>query len=256
MTPGIAALLDWAPAYVLVLARIGAAMVLMPGLSEAAAPAIVRAGLALTLSVLLTPVLAPILPPMPDAGATMALMIAGEVVTGLWFGWLARMIALALPLAAQLVAFLLGLSSVLQPDPELGPQSTAMARLFELAAPVIVLASGLYTVVLRALAGLFEVIPPGRMLPAGDSTQAVVQAVGTVFALALQIAAPFVVAAVVWNVVMGQVARVMGRVQIFFVLMPGQILGGLMLLSLAAGVMIAAWQHGAATYLDALPGAG
>jgi flagellar biosynthetic protein FliR len=92
------------------------------------------------------------------------------------------------------------------------------------------------------------------MLPAGDSIQVVVSAVGSVFSVALQVAAPFVVAAVAWNIAMGQIARVMSRVQIFFVMMPGQILGGLVLTSLGAGVMIAAWRHGADVYLGALPG--
>lgn len=255
-SPTIGQLLAWAPAFVIVLARVGAVMALMPGLGESTSPAIVRIGLALCLSVLLVPVLSATLPPVPEIGLNMALVVAGEVVTGLWFGWLARMITLALPIAAQFVAYLLGLSSVLQPDADLGAQSTALARLFELAVPVIVLASGLYTLVLRALVGLFALIPPGHMLPAGDGAQAALQVVGSTFALALQLASPFVVAAIAWYVAMGQIARVMSRVQIFFVMMPGQILGGLVLLSVAAGIMIAVWQRQAGTWLGALPGSG
>ena len=57
-------------------------------------------------------------------------MIVAEVMTGLWLGWLARLFCLALPIAAQFIAYLLGISTVLQPDAELGPQSTALAALF------------------------------------------------------------------------------------------------------------------------------
>jgi flagellar biosynthesis protein FliR len=249
-------LLTWAPAFALILARVGAAMALLPGLGESAAPATVRVGVALTLTILLVPILAPSLPPVPDSGLAMALMIVGEVVTGLWFGWVARMIALALPVGIQIVAYLLGVSSVLQPDADLGPQSTAIAKMFDLAVPVLILSSGLYTVVLRALVGLFQVVPPGHMLPPGDSLQTAVSAVATIFTVALQVAAPFVVAAVAWNVAIGQVARAMSRVQIFFVAMPGQILGGLVLLSLGAGTMIAAWRQAAEAWFNALPGAG
>src|SRR3954471_5362013 len=92
-----AALLDWAPAFALVLARVGAAMALLPGLGESAAPAMMRIGMALGLTILLLPGVQPLTPKIPEAGAEMALMVAGEVVIGLWFGWVARMIALALP---------------------------------------------------------------------------------------------------------------------------------------------------------------
>ncbi|MFL5288152.1 MAG: flagellar biosynthetic protein FliR [Rhodopila sp.] len=256
MSPTIGELLDWAPALALVVARIGPAMALLPGLGESAAPVMVRAGLALALSVLLVPLLAPAMPPMPDTGLRWALAIAGEVVTGLWFGWLARVIALALPVGIQLVSIFLGLTSVLQPDEELGPQSTAFARLFDLAVPVIILSSGMYTLVLQALAGLFTLIPPGHLLPAGDGVETVVATAATAFKLALQVASPFVVAAVAWQIAMGQVARVMSRVQIFFVMMPGQILAGLVLLGLAGGGMIAVWQQAAEHALGSLPGSG
>src|SRR3954452_7890814 len=150
-----AALLDWAPAFALVLARVGAAMTLLPGLGENAAPATMRIGLALSITILLLPEVQSLTPRVPEAGAEMALMVVGEVVTGLWFGWVARMIALALPIAAQIIAYLIGLSSVLQPDTELGPQSTALGKLLGLAAPMLILVSGLYVLPLRALDGLF-----------------------------------------------------------------------------------------------------
>jgi flagellar biosynthesis protein FliR len=138
-------LLTWAPAFALVLARVGATMTLLPGLGESVVPATVRIGIAMCITFLLLPTLQPLMPPVPASGLVMGLMISGEVVTGLWFGWLARLIMLALPMAAQFVAYFLGISSVLQPDAELGAQSTALSKLFELAAPTIILASGLYT---------------------------------------------------------------------------------------------------------------
>jgi flagellar biosynthesis protein FliR len=249
-------LLTWAPAFALVLARIGATMALLPGLGESVVPATVRIGIALCVTVLLLPILLPIMPVVPASGLTMGLMIAGEVVTGLWFGWLTRIIMLALPMGAQFVAYFLGISSVLQPDAELGPQTTALAKLFDLAAPMMILASGLYTLPLSALVGLFHLIPPGQMLPAGDGLQVAVQAVGTAFSLALRVASPFVVAVIIWHLAMGQVARVVSRVQIYFVAMPGQILAGLFLLATVGGAMIVAWRDGVESFLGTLPGPG
>ena len=256
MNASEAALLDWAPAFVLVLARVGGSMVLLPGVGEAVAPAIVRIGLALSITVLLLPDLQPMMPTVPAAGLSMGLMIAGEVVTGLWFGWVARMIVLALPVGAQFIGYMIGLSSVLQPDPELGAQSGVLGKLFEMAAPVLMLLSGLYRLPLTALNGLFELIPPGQMLPSADSTGIAIRAVGTGFSLALQLASPFVVIAVVWHLAIGQLARVASRMQIYFVSMPGQIMTGLALLTITASTMILAWREGVQAFLIALPGGG
>jgi flagellar biosynthetic protein FliR len=256
LSPTLAALLGWAPAFALVLARVGAAMALLPGVGETAAPAIVRIGLALSITILLLPELQPMMPPVPDAGLSMGLMVAGEVITGLWFGWVARMIVLALPICAQFIGYLIGLSSVLQPDTELGAQSGALGTLFQMAAPVVLLASGLYRLPLIALNGLFRLIPPGHMLPAADSTQIAIHAVGTGFSLALQLASPFVVVGIVWHVAIGLIGRIVSRMQIYFVSMPGQIMVGLGLLLIIGGTIILAWRDGTQAYFLALPGGG
>jgi len=256
MNPTLSALLDWAPAFALVFARVGSAMVLLPGLGESVAPAIVRLGLALSITILLLPDLQPLIPSIPEAGIRMGLMIAGEVITGLWFGWLARMIVLALPIGAQFIGYLTGLSSVLQPDPELGAQSSVLGKLFEMVAPMMLLVSGLYKLVLTALDGLFRLIPVGQILPAGDTAQVAIHAVGTGFGFALQLASPFVVLGIGWQLAMGQIARIVSRVQIYFVSIPGQIMTGLALLAIAGSTIILAWHDSAEVFLFALPGGG
>ena len=107
MTGDDAALLAALPvgafAFVLVMARIGAAISLLPGLGEAEPPMMLRIGLSLGVTVLLLPGIAPLIPPVPEAGIRAAFMVAAEVITGLWIGWLARLVVLALPVAGQIV---------------------------------------------------------------------------------------------------------------------------------------------------------
>jgi flagellar biosynthetic protein FliR len=253
MNFGEGALSEWAPAFALIFARVGAAMALLPGVGEAVAPAIVRIGLALSITILLMPELQPTIPPIPAAGLSLGLMIASEVITGLWFGWVARMIVLALPTGAQFIGYFIGLSSVLQPDAELGAQSGALGKLFEIAAPVILLVTGLYKLPLTALDGLFQLIPPGHILPPAASAEVAVRAAGTGFSLALQLASPFVVIAIAWHVAMGLIARIVSRMQIYFVSMPGQIVLGLALLVVTASAMTFAWSNGVQTFFSALP---
>ena len=250
----LAGLPDLAFAFVLVLARVGGLVILLPGLAETGVPAMVRAGIAGALALLLTPGVAPLVPAAPAAPATAAAMVVSELLAGLWLGFLARILALALPMAGQILATLVGLSSVLQPDPELGPQTSALARLFALAAPALVLASGLYALPIAALARSYRLIAPGAMLPAGAGAEAVARAVGVGFGLALRLCAPALLASVVWSVAAGLLARVAPRVQVYFLAMPAQILGGLALLAALSAAILTAWEDAVRAGFSALPG--
>lgn len=250
----LAQLPAWGFGLVLVFSRIGAACILLPGVGEVELPGTVRLGFTLALTVLLLPVLAPLLPAVPASDWTIFAMVAAEIATGLWLGWLARLVVLALPTAGQFIASQMGLASVIQPDPDLGPQSTALARMFSLIAPVVILSSGLYALPLAALAGSYRLIAPGTLLPMADSVQTVLAAVSDAFALALRLAAPFVLAGLVWQCALGLLARLVPNLQVFAAFMPGHILGGLVLLLLLIGGIVTAWQDQLQTMLALLPG--
>jgi flagellar biosynthetic protein FliR len=244
----------WAFAFALVLARTGCACMMIPGIGETELPATVRAGLALVLTILLLPPLAPLLPSAPDMPFTAAAYVVAEVATGLWLGWLARLPLLALGMGGQYMASFTGLASVLQPDPTLGPQTTAPARLFGLAAPVVVLASGLHALPLAALAGSYRVVPAGTLLPAADTVQMAVHATGECMALAVRLAAPFLIASLTWQVAMALLARLVPALQVHFAASPGQILGGMVLLALLGATVIETWRETAAGVLAGIAG--
>lgn len=250
----LAQLPAWGFGLVLVFCRIGAACTMLPGIGEAELPGTVRVAITLVLTALLLPVLAPLLPPLPPAPVALFGMVAAEIATGLWLGWLARLLVQTLPVAGQFIATMIGLASVVQPDPDLGPQSTALARLFSLAVPVVVFATGLHALPLAALAGSYHLIAPGALLPVADSTEGVVAAVGQAFDLSLRLAAPFVAAGLVWQAALGLLARLVPNLQVFAAAMPGQILAGLALLFLLGGGIIAAWQSEVHAAFFRLPG--
>jgi flagellar biosynthetic protein FliR len=250
----LAGLPDWAFAFALVLARSSAAVMLLPGLGEADPPPTVRAGLSVALTGLLLPVVLPQMPPVPPSSWQLASMVGAELLYGALLGWLARLMALALPIAGAVISLLLGLASVLQPDPALGGQSTALARMFSLAMPVLVLSTGLYALPLQALAGSYQLVPPGTWLPAGDAAQSVMGAVAQGFALALRLAAPFVLSGVLAQAALGLLARLVPQIQVHALAAPGQILAGLALLAILSLSLVETWQDGVQTAWRALPG--
>jgi flagellar biosynthetic protein FliR len=241
-------------AFVLLMSRIGAAMMLLPCFGEAQVPRMVRLGWAFATTVLLLPGVAPTIPAVPELGSQAAFMVAAEILTGIWLGWLARLLLLALPIGGQFIAYMLGLANVLQPDAELGGEATPISQLFALAAPLVLLVSGLYAVPLAALAGSYEVIPAGAMLPAADSAGTAARAVTASFALALRIASPFLLLSIVWSISTGLLARLVPRLQVYFAVMPAQIIGGVALLAILAATLLAAWEAAVRAGFSSLPG--
>ena len=234
------ALQSQAFAAILLLARIGPVLALMPGFGETAIPPVLKAGIALALTILMMPIIAM---PAPATGIGLMSLVASEMVNGLWFGWLTRVLASSLAMAGQLTADFAGLSNILMPSPESGAQTTVVARLYEVAVPALILSSGLYREILSAFAEFYRLIPPGGGTWAADRAVITVQALTTSFSLALRLATPFLVTAVAWNLGSGLLARLVPRLQVFFVLQPGQIGLGLVLLAAVAIPSVAAWMQ-------------
>jgi flagellar biosynthetic protein FliR len=244
----------WAFAAVMLIARLGSACMLLPGIGEAEVPGIIRAGFVLALVALMLPVLGPQMPPIPADPIHLAAMVMAEIVTGLWLGWLVRLVLLALPMAGQLMAGAVGMTSVLQPDALLGSGAAALSRLLGLVAPLLVMASGLYAVPFTALVGSYQLIHPGTMLPVGETVDAYVGAVASAFGLALRLASPFLMAGVLFHVSVGLISRLVPHLQTHFASVPGQIIGGLLLLGLLAGALTQVWMDDARGLFAALPG--
>jgi flagellar biosynthetic protein FliR len=240
---------------VLVFARLGAAVMLLPGLGEQEVSPTIRLSLGLALLALLLPVVAPGLPPPPPQDAAALLLVAQEVVVGLWLGGLARIAALALAMAGQAIATLIGLQGLLATDPELGGQGTALGRAFALITACLVLGTGLHAIALRALVESYAILPAGNPLPLGAAAEAVAEAGAASLSLALRLAAPFVIGAAVLNLSLGLLARLAPQVQTFFIAVPGQILAGIALLGLLAPPMLAVFSEALRNALQALPGA-
>ena len=226
---------------VLVAARVGGALMLLPGLGEPEVPATVKLCLLLALVALLMPPLSPALPALPAEAPELARLVATETLVGVFLGFLARVSVLAMAQAGQVAALMVGLSSPLQTDAVFGGQATATGRLFGLLAAVLVFNTGLYALPLGALAESYAVLPPGRGLPLDESAEAVAGAVAESFGLALRLAAPLVLGALAGQVALGLVARLAPNLQIYAVAGAGQILAGLLLLALVLPALVPVW---------------
>jgi len=92
------------------------------------------------------------------------------------------------------------------------------------------------------------------MLPAGPLAESVTSAVVACFGLAIQLSAPFLLAGLVFQAALGLLARLVPQLQVYTAAMPGQILGGLVLLGLLAPRILGAWTEAVTTGWSSLPG--
>jgi flagellar biosynthetic protein FliR len=238
----------------LVIARVGTTLLTGPGLGEAEIPPTVRIALAVMLSALVYPLLRAFLPPMPGTVIALAGLLGVEIIVGAWLGLLTNVLVMALSMAGGFISYMIGLSSVLQIDPSLGTQVPALERILTLAAIALLFVSGLYVLPVRAIIGSYQVVPPGTAFDAGGAAQLVTRAVADSFALALRLAAPFVVICLVWQAALAFVSRLVPNIQVHLVSQPAQILAGLALLAGAIAIMFETWSAGMLQAFSRLPG--
>ncbi len=225
--------------YLLVFARLGAAMTIMPPIGEQTISQRVRLLLALAMTVVVKPVVDDTLPPIPDGPAALLLLLAGEIFIGVYFGTLARIIVLALVVAGTIAAFMSSLANAMVNDPVSGQQSAAMASLMLLTGLTLLFATELHHLLIRGLVDSYSLFIPGELPPIGDFTEVITRLVASSFLIGFQLAAPFVVISIVMFVSMGFIARMIPTIQVFFIVLPLQILASLAILGITlSGLML------------------
>lgn len=243
MIEGLAALLDLTQAslaaFILVFARIGGVMALLPGFGEQMIPARVRLGLTLAFALVVWPLTLPDLrSPAPDTPFLQMLVI--EAGIGLLLGIGIRLMVMALQFAGSIASQSASVAQIfgagVTPDP-----MPAVGNLLMLAGITLAVVSGLHVKAALALAGSYEILPMGLAMAAGDVASWGTAHVTRAFALGFSLAAPFVIAAFAYNLALGAINRAMPQLMVAFVGAPAIVAAGMLILMLAAPMILTSW---------------
>lgn len=219
--------------FLLLFARLGAMVMLMPGLGEQAVPARIRLAVALLLTLIFYPLTAPLLPTGLASDPPRLLLLMGqELLLGLALGLLTRMLMAATQVAGATIAFQIGLSFSQTVDPTMGQQGAIIGSFLAVTGMTMIFLTDLHHVALAGLAGSYRVFPPGEFIPVGDMADAAVRTASEVFAIGVRISAPFIVFGLVFSLGLGVLAKLMPQLQVFFLAMPVTIFVGLVLFAL------------------------
>ena len=228
--------------------RVGAAMALLPAFGEQAIPQRVRLALSLAFTVIVTPAVAPQLAPLTATGSVIGLPVFTEVLAGLAIGIGLRLFVLALQMAGTIAAQSISLSQFFggagaEPQP-------AISQLMVVAGLALAVMAGLHVRLAEVIILSYQLLPAGAFPDPASVVEWGIGTVARVVSLAFMLAAPFVIASLIYNVALGVINRAMPQLMVAFVGAPALTLGGLVLLLLVLPLALNLWMTAFDRFLD------
>jgi flagellar biosynthesis protein FliR len=225
-------------AFLLVFARTGTMVMLLPGLGEQNISARLRLTIALVLAAVLLPLHRAAYHVDPGALAALIVLLVEEIIIGAVLGITARLTISALEVAGSVIAQQLGLGFVTAVDPTQGEQGVIIGNFLTMTAVTLFFATDMHHLVIFALNDSYTLFEPGELPATGDVAALVTKTVSGAFRVGIQLSAPFLVFGLVFNVGLGVLSRLMPQMQVYFVAMPLSILLGFLFLVFVLGSMM------------------
>ena len=227
-----------AAAFMLAFARVGAMVMLLPGLGETNIPVRIKLAIALLLTLIILPLhRADYHVDMTSMGALLVLMVY-EILIGIVLGATARVTLAALQVSGAVIAQQLGLGFVTSVDPTQGQQGVVIGNFLTLLGITMLFTTDSHHLVIAALNDSYSVFSPGEVVPSGDVAALATRAFTAAFRLGMQLAAPFLVFGLVFNVGLGVLARLMPQMQVYFVGVPLSIMTGFVIFGVVLAAMM------------------
>ena len=233
----------------LIFLRVGALVMLLPAISDAAVPPRIRLAFALMLTLVLGAVAKPYLPPMPQTVGELGGQVFKELFIGLGLGVLLNIMMNALAVAGEIISIQTTLAFSQTANPSEAQPGATLATFLSVTAVALLFATNVDHLFIGAIARSYQLFPPMKPPAINDAALVAVRAVSSAFALGLQLAAPIVVFSIVFNVASGLVGRLMPQFQIFFAVTPLTVLLGLSILMLSLGMIGMVWLQRYESYL-------
>ncbi len=222
-----AELTAWVGSFLWPFFRIGAFFMVAPIFGANMVPAQVRIGLAFFLTLVLLPLLPPV--PVTDALSPQTwLLVDQQILIGISLGFLVQLLFQVFIIFGQIVAMQIGMGMAQMADPASGVNVTVLSQYTLILTNLVFLATGGHLVIVYTLAESFTIIPIGwEGLTRERSWMIAIQG-GWLFAGALLMAMPIIIAKLVVNIALGVVTRAAPQLNIFVIGFPVMMILGLL----------------------------
>jgi flagellar biosynthetic protein FliR len=131
----------------------------------------------------------------------------------------------AMHMAGSIISYQSSLASALTPGiTQFQGQDTSLNNFLSLSAVVLLFATNLHHLMLQGLADSYTLFVPGHFPSVGDFAQHAAHTLSGAFAMAMKLAAPSIVIGTTLYLGAGIIARLMPNIQIFFIMLPANLL--------------------------------
>src|ERR1700741_4544211 len=199
-----------AATFMLVFARIGAMVMLLPGFGETNIPARIKLSIALLLTLIILPLHRAAYHVDMSSLTPLLVLMLHEIILGF----------------------------VTAVDPTQGQQGLLIGNFLTVLGLTLLFATDSHYLVIAALNESYRIFSPGEVFPSGDVAALATRAFAAAFKIGLQLSAPFLVFGLVFNIGLGILARLMPQMQVYFVGVPLSILAGFLILALVLAAMM------------------
>ncbi len=211
-------------AFIMIFVRLGTALMLMPGIGDSFVPQNIRLYIALSMSFVLMPIVQQYMPSPIPPFMTLAALIMMEFIIGLFIGTIARILMAALDVAGMIISMTAGLANAQVFNPSSASQGSVVGALLSMTGVLFIFVTNLHHMMIYGLVESYQMFPVGGVPDAGSMAEMVSKTLSMSFLIGFQIAAPFVVIAMMIYIGMGVLSRLMPQIQVFILALPIQIL--------------------------------
>lgn len=229
---------EWSAHFLLILARLTAAVVASPLFGARSVPVQAKIGFAVLLSLVVLPLQA-----QPEAISTnllvLASLVGSEVLVGLVIGLAISLVFQTVEMAASIVSVQAGFGVAAVIDPLSGMQTGMLEQFYRLLVTLLFFAINGHYLMVRSLLHTFEVVPPGHADLSVIAGGQVVPFFTSLFSAAVQIALPAFGALILADVALALVGRSVPQLNVLVAGFPVKIGVGLLALSASMPLVVA-----------------
>lgn len=208
--------------YLIILCRIGSALMVLPGISESYVAIRIRLLFALSISVLLLPNIN--IPKIPHNSLSLAMTMSSEIIIGIFLGSITKLLIGTTHILGMIIATISGLGSALLFDPTQGSQGAMVGNFLTNLSIVLLFASNMHHMLILGFAESYSLFEIDKFVNFSDVNHEVIKIVSKSFDIALKLAAPQIVIAVIIMIAGGILGRLMPSIQIFNLITSPQML--------------------------------
>ncbi len=228
--------------FLMTFARVGATIMIMPGTGDNFMPVQIRLMFALSFSLIVTPLVLEYLPAQPESSVAMIMILGKEILIGLFFGLIARIMMIILDVAGMMISFQSAMANAQVFNPQLATQGSIMGAFLSMTGMVLFFALGLHQIMLAGIIKSYEMLPAADWyFPAEDFARAMAGYFASAFIIAIQLTMPLMVIVLMLYAAMGILGRLMPQLQIFIFLIPIQVSIALFIMITSLHVIMTVW---------------